>query len=222
MGTENLLQASLKYGVKRFLQISTDEVYGPIKNGFFEEDSRLLPTNPYAASKASADLLVESFYKTYKLPTLITRSTNNYGPRQYHEKLVPLAIKNCLNYCPVPLYGDGNNIRDWLYVYDNCSAIDRVLRLGVPGEIYNISSNNEKKNIDIVNLIIQTINNITLDVNIDKSLIKFVEDRKSHDERYGIDTNKIRTKLNWSPNYDFGNSFRDTIKWYVNYFKSKN
>lgn len=222
LGTEILLQASLKYGIKKFLQISTDEVYGSIKNGFFNESSMLMPSNPYAATKASADLLVQAFNKTYELPTLITRSANNYGPRQYPEKLIPLAIKNCLNYSPVPLYGDGTNVRDWLYVYDNCSAIDRVLSCGIPGEIYNISANMEKKNTEIVNLIIETLNTITLDPNINRSLIKFVADRKSHDERYGIDATKIKTQLNWNPSYDFYNSFKETVKWYIKYLKSAN
>lgn len=215
LGTEVLMEASLKYKVKKFLQISTDEVYGSIETGYFTEDSTIKPNNPYAATKASADLLVQSYYNTHGIPALITRCTNNYGPRQHKEKLIPMIISNCLSSHPIPIYGDGKNIRDWIYVLDHCRAIDLVLNKGTLGEIYNISGNNEISNIEIANLIIEKLNNLFPYKNIDNSLIKYVEDRKGHDRRYGVSSEKIRTQLEWNPKYGFSNSLEKTINWYV-------
>ena len=209
LGTQVLLDAAKKYGVKKYLQVSTDEVYGSLgKTGYFREDTPLAPNSPYSASKASADLMVRAYNKTFDLPVNITRCSNNYGPYQFPEKLIPLMISNALEDKPLPVYGDGLNIRDWLHVYDHCSAIDLVLHKGKIGEIYNIGGNNEKKNIEIVKLILQ---------NLDKpeSLIKFVKDRLGHDKRYAIDSSKIQTELGWIPKYTFETGIAETIKWYL-------
>ncbi len=209
LGTQVLLDAAKEYGVKKYLQVSTDEVYGSLgKTGYFREDTPLAPNSPYSASKASADLMVRAYNKTFDLPVNITRCSNNYGPYQFPEKLIPLMISNALEDKPLPVYGDGLNIRDWLHVYDHCSAIDLVLHKGKIGEIYNIGGNNEKKNIEIVKLILQ---------NLDKpeSLIKFVKDRLGHDKRYAIDSSKIQTELGWIPKYTFETGIAETIKWYL-------
>lgn len=209
LGTQVLLDAAKKYGVKKYLQVSTDEVYGSLgKTGYFREDTPLAPNSPYSASKASADLMVRAYNKTFDLPVNITRCSNNYGPYQFPEKLIPLMISNALEDKPLPVYGDGLNIRDWLHVYDHCSAIDLVLHKGKIGEIYNIGGNNEKKNIEIVKLILQ---------NLDKpeSLIKFVKDRLGHDKRYAIDSSKIQNELGWIPKYTFETGIAETIKWYL-------
>ena len=195
-----------KEGVK-FLQISTDEVYGELgKTGLFVETMPLLPNSPYSASKASADLIVRAYNETYGLPMNITRCSNNYGPYQFPEKLIPLMINNCLKDRDLPVYGDGMQIRDWLHVYDHCQAVDVVLHKGADGEVYNIGGNNEKTNLEIVKLIINTLGK-------SESLIKFVKDRPGHDRRYAIDNSKITTQLGWAPEYTFEES--ETIQWYL-------
>lgn len=206
IGTYTLLEAARKYDIHKFVQISTDEVYGSVEDGSFKETDILDPSSPYSASKASADLLVRAYYKTYELPVLITRSTNNFGPYQYPEKLIPLFITNALRNKTLPVYGDGLNIRDWLYVIDNCSAIDLVSRKGKFGENYNIGSGNEKTNLEITNLILRELNK-------PKKLIKFVRDRLGHDRRYSLDFSKIK-ELGWKPEHVFEDVLKYTIKWY--------
>jgi dTDP-glucose 4,6-dehydratase len=210
-GTQNLLDLALKFGVKKFVQISTDEVYGSLgPEGKFKEDSPLNPSSPYAASKAAADLLVKSYAKTYELPVNITRSSNNFGPYQYPEKLIPLFIINALQNEKLPLYGDGSNIRDWIYVKDNCRAIDLVMRRGDSGEIYNIGANNEKSNLEITQKILSLLSKSAL-------LIKHVEDRKGHDFRYAVDTSKIKNELGWKVEYDFEQAIEKTLNWYLDH-----
>ncbi|MBS7526602.1 dTDP-glucose 4,6-dehydratase [Fusibacter paucivorans] len=195
-------------GVK-YLQVSTDEVYGALgKTGMFTESTPLSPNSPYSASKASADLIVRAYNETFKMPINITRCSNNYGPYQFPEKLIPLMINNCLNDRPLPVYGDGMQIRDWLHVLDHCEAIETVLEHGKNGEIYNVGGNNEKANIEIVKLIINA-----LDKN--ESLIQYVNDRLGHDRRYAIDNTKITTELGWSPKYTFEQGIKETIHWYL-------
>lgn len=197
-----------KPGVK-FLQVSTDEVYGALgKTGMFVETMPLMPNSPYSASKASADLIVRSYHETFGIPINITRCSNNYGPYQFPEKLIPLMISNCLKEKDLPVYGDGMQIRDWLHVLDHCSAIDTVLHKGVDGEVYNIGGNNEKANIEIVKLIINALGK-------SESLIKYVKDRPGHDRRYAIDNTKITTQLGWKPSYTFGQGIKETIQWYL-------
>lgn len=209
LGTQVLLDAAKEYGIKKYLQVSTDEVYGSLgKTGYFREDTPLAPNSPYSASKASADLMVRAYNKTFDLPVNITRCSNNYGPYQFPEKLIPLMISNALENKPLPVYGDGLNIRDWLHVYDHCSAIDLVLHRGKIGEIYNIGGNNEKKNIEIVKLILQNLNK-------SESLINFVKDRLGHDRRYAIDSSKIQNELGWTPKYTFETGIAETIQWYL-------
>jgi dTDP-glucose 4,6-dehydratase len=205
-GAFTLLEAARRYDVERYVQISTDEVYGSTKKGSFKETNLLNPSSPYSASKASADLLVGSYYVTHGVPTVITRSSNNYGPYQYPEKLIPLFTLNALQGKPLPVYGTGKNVRDWLYVLDNCSGIDTVLHKGIPGEIYNIGGNTEKTNLEITTTILRVLKK-------PESLIRFVEDRKGHDFRYSVDTAKIEM-LGWSPEYDFDEAMRETIEWY--------
>lgn len=209
LGTLNLLETSKKSNIKRFIQISTDEVYGAIKEGYFTENSQIAPNNPYAASKASADLLVRSYYETYKLPTIITRCTNNYGPYQYPEKLIPFFISKLLKNEKVPVYGDGMQIRDWLYVYDHCEAIDLVLHNGKIGEVYNIGGHNEKTNLEITKLILSAMNK-------DESFIEHVEDRLGHDRRYALSNDKISSELGWLPKVSFEDGIKTTIEWYLN------
>ena len=209
LGTQNLLNAAKKHNIKKFLQVSTDEVYGSLgKTGYFTEETPLQPNSPYSATKASADLMVRAYHNTFDLPVNITRCSNNYGPYQFPEKLIPLMISNALEDEPWPIYGDGKNIRDWLHVYDHCTAIDLVLHEGKLGEIYNIGGHNEKQNIEIVKLILSALNK-------DYSLIKFVNDRLGHDKRYAIDSNKIRTELGWKPKYTFETGIVETINWYL-------
>ena len=197
-----------KAGVK-FLQVSTDEVYGALgKTGMFVETMPLMPNSPYSASKASADLLVRAYHETFGLPVNITRCSNNYGPYQFPEKLIPLMINNCLHDKSLPVYGDGMQVRDWLHVKDHCSAIATVLEKGVIGEVYNIGGNNEKANIEIVKLIISTLNK-------EESLIQHVKDRPGHDRRYAIDNTKITTQLGWAPSYTFEQGIQETIQWYL-------
>lgn len=223
LGTVTLLNAakkaweqrdSFKEG-KKFLQVSTDEVYGSLgETGYFTENTPLDPHSPYSSSKAAADLIVKAYYDTYKMPINITRCSNNYGPYQFPEKLIPLMINNCLNKKPLPVYGDGLNVRDWLYVEDHCKAIDLVLHKGRIGEIYNIGGNNEKTNIEIVKLIVSYIHD-NVDPTVDESLITFVADRKGHDRRYAIDATKIKEELGWYPETKFEDGIKKTIEWYL-------
>ncbi len=215
LGTCNLLDAALRRGAL-FLQVSTDEVYGSTREGFFYEDSPLQPNSPYAASKASSDLLVRSYVETHKLKAMITRCSNNYGPYQFPEKLIPLVILNAISKKPIPLYGDGMNIRDWIHVIDHCRAIDAVLHHGTPGEIYNIGSRNERTNMEIIKLLLMKISEITgLDRDELTGLITPVEDRKGHDRRYAIDPLKIERETGWKPGVDFDEGISGTIQWYV-------
>ncbi|MES0857704.1 dTDP-glucose 4,6-dehydratase [Geobacillus sp. G4] len=208
-GTQVLLDAAKKYGVKKYIQISTDEVYGTLgETGYFTETTPLAPNSPYSASKAGADLLVRAYHETYGLPVNITRCSNNYGPYHFPEKLIPLMIINALNDRPLPVYGDGLNVRDWLHVEDHCSAIDLVLHKGRNGEVYNIGGNNERTNIEVVKAILRYLNK-------PESLITFVEDRLGHDRRYAIDATKIREELGWQPRYTFEEGLKKTIDWYL-------
>ena len=206
-GTFVLLEAAKKYNIERFLHISTDEVYGSIEKGSFKESDPLEPNSPYSASKAGADLLVRSYHVTYGVPTLITRSSNNFGPYQYPEKLIPLFVTNAIDDQPLPLYGDGKNVRDWLYVIDNCEAIDLVLHKGKVGEVYNIGARNEKENIYITETILEILGK-------PRSLIKYVKDRPGHDRRYSVDISKIQA-LGWKPRHAFREALEMTVKWYV-------
>lgn len=209
-GTLNLLQVSKELGIDRFLQVSTDEVYGTLgKTGYFYETTPLAPNSPYSASKASADMLVRAYFETYKMPTLNTRCSNNYGPYQYPEKLIPFFISQLLKGEKVPVYGDGLNVRDWLYVYDHCEAIDTVLHKGKVGEVYNIGGHNEKTNLEITHLILEAMGK-------DESSIKYVEDRLGHDRRYAISNDKITTELGWAPSITFEEGIKLTIDWYLN------
>lgn len=209
-GTLNLLQASKELGVDRYLQVSTDEVYGTLgKTGYFYETTPLAPNSPYSASKASADMLTRAYYETYKLPVLNTRCSNNYGPYQYPEKLIPFFISQLLKGEKVPVYGDGLNVRDWLYVYDHCEAIDTVLHKGKVGEVYNIGGHNEKTNMEITHLILEAMDK-------DESSIKYVQDRLGHDRRYAISNDKITSELGWKPSLTFEQGIKITIDWYLN------
>ena len=225
LGTQVLLESARKLwkdnklDEKRVLQISTDEVYGSLplesKEKFIEE-SPLRPNSPYSASKASADLLVRAYYVTYGMPVLITRSSNNFGPRQYPEKLIPLMITNAISRKPLPVYGDGQNTRDWLYAEDNCKGIDLVLHKGKIGEVYNIGGGNEWKNIELVNLICEILAEETdTDAQEYKRLITFVKDRPGHDRKYALNTEKIERELDWRPEADFKEAMRKTIRWYL-------
>ncbi len=206
-GVGVLLNLAMKYEVKKFIQISTDEVYGSIIRGSFNEESPLDPSSPYAASKAAADLLVTAYAKTYGLPIIITRSSNNYGPYQFPEKLIPLVITNALREKEIPVYGDGLNVRDWLYVEDNCAAIDAVFHNGVVGETYNIGGENELTNIYVVKTILRLLGR-------SERLISYVDDRLGHDRRYSLSLNKIRRQLGWHPNISFTTGIKNTIQWY--------
>ena len=216
-GTLNLLQCVKQSNIPRYIQISTDEVYGTLgETGYFTEDTPLAPNSPYSASKASADLLVRSYFETYKMPVIITRCSNNYGPYQYPEKLIPFFISLLLRGEKVPVYGDGQNVRDWLYVYDHCSAIDAVLHNGRVGEVYNIGGNNEKSNLEITRLILKALDK-------GEDLIRFVDDRPGHDRRYAIDNHKIQSQLGWKPSLTFEEGIKITIDWYLknqNWIKS--
>ncbi len=210
MGTRVLLDSAKKYSVKKYIQISTDEVYGSLdQSGYFTEDTPLAPNSPYSASKAGADMLVRSYYKTFNLPVNITRCSNNYGPYQYPEKLIPLVISKAIKGKAIPVYGDGLQIRDWLYVKDHCTAIDMILHQGKIGEIYNIGGTNEKTNISIIQLILEQLGK-------PESLIRYVEDRPGHDRRYAISSKKIQAELGWIPEYKFESGLKDTIEWYLN------
>ncbi|PEU73983.1 dTDP-glucose 4,6-dehydratase [Bacillus cereus] len=209
LGTQALLHSAYKAKVKKFVQISTDEVYGTLsQTGAFTEHSIIAPNSPYSASKASADLMVRAYHETYGLPMNITRCSNNYGPYQFTEKLIPLTITLALNNKGIPLYGDGLHIRDWLHVEDHCVAIDLVLHGGRDGHIYNIGGDNEYKNLDIVQKILKFLNK-------DQSQITFISDRLGHDRRYAMDSTKLKKELSWKPQYLFNDGLTQTIKWYI-------
>ena len=212
LGTQVLMDACRKYGVQRFHQVSTDEVYGDLPldrpDLFFTEQTPLHTSSPYSASKASADLLVSAYHRTYGLPVTISRCSNNYGPYQFPEKLIPLMVANALHDKPLPVYGTGENVRDWLYVEDHCRAIDLILRKGTVGEVYNVGGHNEMKNLDIVKLICDALGK-------PQSLISFVADRKGHDMRYAIDPGKIHSELGWLPETKFSDGIQKTIEWYL-------
>jgi dTDP-glucose 4,6-dehydratase len=218
LGTQNLMDVAKKFweedenqykeGVK-FLQVSTDEVYGSLgETGYFTEETSLAPNSPYSASKTSADMMVRAYNETYNFPVNITRCSNNYGPYQFPEKLIPLFSTNAMEDKELPIYGDGKNVRDWLHVKDHCRAIDLVLREGKIGEVYNIGGNNEKTNLEITKAILKTLNK-------PKNLIKFVKDRLGHDRRYAIDSSKMKEELNWEPEYTFEEGIAETIQWYI-------
>lgn len=209
-GTLALLDVAKREGVEKFLQVSTDEVYGTLgATGYFTEESPLQPNSPYSASKASADMMVRAYYETYGLNVNITRCSNNYGPYQFPEKLIPLMTSNGMEGKDLPIYGNGKNIRDWLYVSDHCQAIDLVLRKGKPGEVYNVGGHNERTNNEIVHLIVDNLG-------ISEDHIKYVKDRLGHDKRYAIDPTKIETELGWKPEYTFDTGIVKTIDWYKN------
>lgn len=214
LGTQSLLHVAKdhwedNYENRRFLHVSTDEVYGSLgPTGYFTEDTPIQPNSPYSASKAGSDLLVRAYFETFKFPSIITRCSNNYGPYQFPEKLIPLMITNALRDIPLPVYGDGLNIRDWLFVEDHCSAIDTVLSKGTPGRVYNIGGNNEHTNIEIVRLLLAELGK-------PESLITFVKDRLGHDRRYAIDASRIKNELQWVPSVQFKDGLKKTIQWYV-------
>jgi dTDP-glucose 4,6-dehydratase len=209
MGTQVLLDAAKKYGIKKYVQVSTDEVYGTLgKTGYFTEETPLAPNSPYSSSKAGADLLVRAYHETYGLPVNITRCSNNYGPYHFPEKLIPLMIINALKGKELPVYGDGLNVRDWLYVEDHCAAIDLVIHKGKDGEVYNVGGNNEQTNIEIVKRILKELGK-------SEDLIRFVQDRPGHDRRYAIDATKIKTELGWEPKHTFETGIVATIQWYL-------
>lgn len=212
IGTSVLLDACKKYGIQRYHQVSTDEVYGDLPldrpDLFFTEETPIHTSSPYSASKASADLLVQAYYRTFKLPITISRCSNNYGPYHFPEKLIPLMIANALNDKKLPVYGTGDNVRDWLYVEDHCSAIDLIIHKGRVGEVYNIGGHNERTNLEVVQAIIRELGK-------KESLIQYVTDRLGHDQRYAIDPTKIRTELGWEPTTLFDEGIKKTIQWYL-------
>jgi dTDP-glucose 4,6-dehydratase len=209
LGTNVLLETAKYFGVEKFVQISTDEVYGSLgPEGQFEETTPLQPNSPYAASKAAADMMALAFHHTYGVPVVITRCSNNYGQYQFPEKLIPLMIINSLNDKKLPVYGDGLNVRDWIYVIDHNKAVELVLDKGEIGEIYNVGANTEKRNIEIVKLVLKQLGK-------SEELIEFVKDRPGHDRRYAINSEKIKKQLGWEPDYSFENAMRDTINWYI-------
>ena len=208
-GTFSLLEMARKKNTRRFIQISTDEVYGSLgKTGAFREDTPLSPNSPYSASKTSADLLAMAYYKTFGTPVIITRCSNNYGPYQFPEKLIPLIITNAMADKELPVYGDGLNVRDWIHVKDHCAAIDLVMHKGEEGNVYNIGASNERTNIEIVKLVLALLGK-------PESLIRYVKDRPGHDRRYAIDSGKISAHLGYSPSVDFAQGMRETVEWYV-------
>ncbi|MGK9477428.1 dTDP-glucose 4,6-dehydratase [Melioribacter sp. OK-6-Me] len=210
IGTNILLEAARRYGVEKFLQISTDEVYGSLgSEGLFTESTPLSPNSPYSSSKAAADMMALAFHHTYGLPVVITRCSNNYGPYQFPEKLIPLMIINALNNKKLPVYGDGLNVRDWIHVYDHNRAVETVFEKGKAGEVYNIGASREMKNIEIVKLILKKLNK-------SEDLIEYVKDRPGHDRRYAIDSSKIQNELGWKPKLKFETALDETIEWYIN------
>jgi len=212
IGTQVLLDACRKYGIKRYHQVSTDEVYGDLPldrtDLFFTEETPIQTSSPYSASKAAADLLVQAYFRTYNLPVTISRCSNNYGPYHFPEKLIPLMIANALYDKPLPVYGKGENVRDWLYVEDHCRAIDMIIHNGTEGEVYNIGGHNERTNLEVVKTILKELGK-------PESLITYVTDRKGHDMRYAIDPTKIRRELGWEPTTMFDDGIKKTIKWYL-------
>ncbi len=209
VGTQNLLNLAVKKGISKFVQISTDEVYGSLgPDGYFTEKTPFDPTSPYSSSKAAADLIVMAYNKTFELPVNITRCSNNYGPYQFPEKLIPLMINNALSNKELPVYGDGKNVRDWIYVEDHCKGILLVMEKGENGQVYNLGGNSEKQNIEIVELLLEILNK-------PHSLIKYVTDRKAHDRRYAIDFTKINKDLGWNPETDFKTGMSKTVNWYL-------
>lgn len=207
-GTLNLLNQARAYGIEKYVQVSTDEVYGSLgAEGYFTEETPLAPNSPYSASKASADMLVKAYIETYGLNANITRCSNNYGPYHFPEKLIPLMITNAMDGKSLPIYGDGENIRDWLHVKDHCQAIHLVMKEGRPGEVYNVGGHNERTNNEIVDLIVKQLN-------VSPDLITYVEDRLGHDRRYAIDPDKLMTELGWKPEYTFDTGIVETIQWY--------
>ncbi|WP_258297623.1 dTDP-glucose 4,6-dehydratase [Paenibacillus peoriae] len=209
LGTQVLLDAAKKYNVTKFVQVSTDEVYGSLgETGLFTEETPLQPNSPYSASKAGGDLLVRAYHETFGLPVNITRCSNNYGPYQFPEKLIPLMISRALSDQQLPIYGDGLNIRDWLYVEDHCSAIDLVIHQGKLGEVYNIGGNNERTNVHIVKTVLEELGK-------PEALISYVQDRPGHDRRYGIDPTKTMNELGWKPKHSFETGIKETIRWYL-------
>ncbi len=209
LGTHNLLNISKQFNVEKFIQVSTDEVYGSIEKGRFTELSNYMPNSPYAASKASADMICRSFYKTFNFPVMVTRCSNNYGPYQFPEKLIPLVINNAINNKKIPLYGDGLNVRDWIHVEDHCRGIAKVLEKGQPGEIYNFGGDSEVTNLNIIKIILEILN-------CNEDLIEYVKDRPGHDKRYAIDFKKAKKDLNWTPKISFSEGLEKTVNWYVN------
>lgn len=207
-GTQVLLEGARKYSVKRFVQVSTDEVYGSIEQGSFTELSPLHPSSPYSASKAAADLLCLAYHTTHRTPVIITRCSNNFGPYQFPEKLIPLAITNAIEDKPIPVYGDGLNVRDWIFVLDHCRALEAVLEKGRDGKVYNIGAGNEMTNLDLVHRLLKLLGK-------PESLIQFVTDRPGHDRRYSLDSSKIRTELGWKPIYSFDDALAFTVNWYL-------
>lgn len=209
LGTQVLLDVAKKYNVTKFVQVSTDEVYGSLgETGLFTEETPLQPNSPYSASKAGGDLLVRAYHETFGLPVNITRCSNNYGPYQFPEKLIPLMISRALSDQQLPVYGDGLNIRDWLYVEDHCSAIDLVIHQGKLGEVYNIGGNNERTNVHIVKTVLEELGK-------PEALISYVQDRPGHDRRYGIDPTKTMNELGWKPKHSFETGIKETIRWYL-------
>ena len=212
MGVGVLLDACKRFDVKRFHQVSTDEIYGDTRledsETFFTEESSWRPSSPYSSTKAGAALLVQAYFRTFGLPATISRCCNNYGPYQFPEKLIPLMIVNCLQDKPLPVYGDGQNIRDWLYVLDHCKAIDLIIHKGRAGEVYNVGAHNEMRNLDIVKLICKELGK-------PESLIRYVPDRKGHDRRYAVDFTKIQRELGWEPETDFQEGLKKTVRWYL-------
>ena len=211
VGTQNLLNAAMKHGTERFLHVSTDEVYGSLgPEGLFTEETPLAPNSPYSASKAGSDLLVRAAWHTHGFPVLITRCSNNYGPYQFPEKLIPLMITNALEDKPLPVYGDGGNVRDWIHVEDHCRALLRVFQAGTPGEVYNIGGNSERTNMQVVEGILRILDK-------PRELITYVKDRPGHDRRYAIDSTKIRERLGWRPKWNFEEGLEETVRWYVDH-----
>ncbi|WP_217593035.1 dTDP-glucose 4,6-dehydratase [Cohnella sp. GbtcB17] len=209
LGTQTLLELAKEYKVSKFVHVSTDEVYGTLgATGLFTEETPLAPNSPYSASKAGSDLLVRAYHETFGLNVNITRCSNNYGPYQFPEKLIPLMIQNALADKPLPVYGDGLNVRDWLFDEDHCSAIDLVVRKGISGEVYNIGGNNERTNIHVVKTILEELGK-------PESLIQYVQDRLGHDRRYAIDATKVRKELGWNPKFHYESGIRETIRWYL-------
>lgn len=214
LGTQVLMDACRKYGIKRYHQVSTDEVYGDLPldrpDLYFTEETPIHTSSPYSASKAGADLLVLAYHRTFKLPVTISRCSNNYGPYHFPEKLIPLMIQKALKNEPLPVYGNGSNVRDWLYVGDHCNAIDLIVRNGKDGEVYNIGGHNERSNLEVIKTILKALNK-------PETLITYVKDRPGHDLRYAMDPTKIETELGWKPEYNFDSGIQETIKWNLNH-----